>query len=69
MQNQLLFDTQCRTSLSWLHSVVLSELVSLEITSLYCHKRIKGVSFQGNCGAPSVGVSQDNLVLSTELTM
>ena len=31
-------------------------------------KRIKGVSFERNCGAASVGVLQDNLVLSTELT-
>ena len=30
---------------------------------------IKGVSFQRNCGAALVGVLQDNLVLSTELTM
>ena len=29
-------------------------------------KQIKGVSFQRNCGAASVGVLQDNLVLSTE---
>ena len=32
-------------------------------------KRVKGVSFQRNCGAASVGVLQDNLVLSTELIM
>ena len=32
-------------------------------------KRIKGVSFYRNCGAASVGVLQDNLVLSTELKM
>ena len=30
---------------------------------------LNGVSFQRNCGAASVGVLQDNLVLSTELTM
>ena len=30
---------------------------------------VKGVSFQRNCGAASVGVLQDNLVLSTELIM
>ena len=30
---------------------------------------IKGASFYRNCGAASVGVLQDNLVLSTELTM
>ena len=30
---------------------------------------LKGVSFQRNCGAASVGVLQDNLVLSTELIM
>ena len=29
----------------------------------------KGVSFQRNRGAESVGVLQDNLVLSTELIM
>ena len=29
----------------------------------------QGVSFQRNCGAASVGVLQDNLVLSTELIM
>ena len=29
--------------------------------------RNKWGSFQRNCGAASVGVSQDNLVLSTEL--
>ena len=29
----------------------------------------KGVIFLRNCGAASVGVLQDNLVLSTELTM
>ena len=28
---------------------------------------VKGVSFYRNCGATSVGVLQDNLVLSTEL--
>ena len=33
------------------------------------HKQIKGVSFKRNCGAASVGVLQDNLVLSTELIM
>ena len=32
-------------------------------------KGIKGVSFERNCGAASVGVLQDNYVLSTELTM
>ena len=31
--------------------------------------QVKGVSFQRNCGAASVGVLQDNLVLSTELIM
>ena len=32
--------------------------------------RVKGVSFQRlGCGAASVGVLQDNLVLSTELIM
>ena len=31
--------------------------------------RFKGVSFERDCGAASVGVLQDNLVLSTELTM
>ena len=30
---------------------------------------IKEVSFKRNCGATSVGVLQDNLVLSTELIM
>ena len=30
---------------------------------------VKGVSFLRNCGAASVGILQDNLVLSTELTM
>ena len=32
-------------------------------------QKAKGVSFQRNCGAASVGVLQDNLVLSTELIM
>ena len=36
---------------------------------LWYVKRVKGVSFQRNCGAASVGVLQDNLVLSTELIM
>ena len=31
--------------------------------------RIKGASFKRNCGAASVGVLQDNLVLSTGLIM
>ena len=35
----------------------------------YVYLRVKGVSFQKNCGAASVGVLQDNLVLSTELIM
>ena len=30
---------------------------------------MKGVSFQRNCGAASMGVLQDNLDLSTELIM
>ena len=30
---------------------------------------VKGISFQRNCGAASVGVLQDNLVLSPELIM
>ena len=30
---------------------------------------IRGASFQRNCGAASVGVLQDNLVLSTGLIM
>ena len=33
----------------------------------FSDRRIKGVSFLRNCGAASVGVLQDNLVLSTEL--
>ena len=33
------------------------------------NKCIKGVSFWRNCGAASVGVLQDNLVLSTKLIM
>ena len=37
--------------------------------STMSNKRVKGVSFQRNCGAASVGVLQDNLVLSTELIM
>ena len=32
-------------------------------------KKVKGVSFYRNCGAASVGVLQDNLILSTELIM
>ena len=31
--------------------------------------QVKGVHFYRNCGAASVGVLQDNLVLSTELIM
>ena len=31
--------------------------------------RIEGASFEKNCGAASVGVLQDNLVLSTGLIM
>ena len=40
-----------------------------EKIGLNLDKRVKGVSFQRNCGAASVGVLQDNLVLSTELIM
>ena len=40
-----------------------------KIPHYVCDNSIKGVSFYRNCGAASVGVLQDNLVLSTELTM
>ena len=53
-------------------------LIKLDVTWTYVKRQrakmkllssVKGVSFLRNCGAALVGVLQDNLVLSTELTM
>ena len=43
--------------------------VSIEETECHLNFKLKGESFYRNCGAASVGVLQDNLVLSTGLIM